>query len=71
MTDSVLQQQQGHLPSASVEMEPCSAAAADHQHPLEGIQGEEWGTLFPGELVEQVFRSVQFSRSVMSDSVTP
>ena len=41
MTDSVLQQQQGHLPSASVEMEPCSAAAADLQHPLEGIQGEE------------------------------
>ena len=37
MTDSVLQQQQGHLPSPSVE----TPAAADLQHPLEGIQGGE------------------------------
>ena len=35
----VTEQQQGHLPSASVEIEPCAAAAANLQHPLRGIQG--------------------------------
>ena len=39
------QQQEGHLPSASAETEPCAAAAADCQHALRGIQGGEWGTL--------------------------
>ena len=28
------EQQQGHLPSASVEIEPCGAAAVDLRHPL-------------------------------------
>ena len=32
MTDSVLHQQQGHLPSASAETEPWAAAAVDLQH---------------------------------------
>ena len=38
-------EQQGHLPSASAETEPCAAAAVDLQHPLKEIQGGEWGTL--------------------------
>ena len=33
------QQKREHLPSA------CAAASADLQHPLQGIQGIEWGTL--------------------------
>ena len=39
------QQQQKHLPSVSVEIEPYAAAAADLQRPLRGTQGGEWGTL--------------------------
>ena len=35
------QQEQGHLPSASLESEPHAAAPADLQHPLRGIQGGE------------------------------
>ena len=35
----VTEQQQGHLPSASVEIEPGAAAAANLQHPLRGLQG--------------------------------
>ena len=35
------QQEQGHLPSASLEIEPRAAAAADLQRPLRGIQGGE------------------------------
>ena len=34
-------EQQGHLPSASAETEPCAAAAVDLQHPLKEIQGGE------------------------------
>lgn len=30
---------QGHSPSASMEIEPCAAAAADLDTPLEGAQG--------------------------------
>ena len=30
---------QGHLPSASVEIEPCAALAVDLQRPPEGVQG--------------------------------
>ena len=37
-------EQQGHLPSASAETEPCAAAAADLQHPLREFR-VEWGTL--------------------------
>ena len=37
-------EQQGSLPSASAEIEPCTPAAADLKH-LEGVQGGEWGTL--------------------------
>ena len=33
-------EQQGHLPSASAEIEPCTAAAAGLKHP-EGVQGGE------------------------------
>ena len=39
------QQQQKHLPSGSVEIQPYAAAAADLQYPLRGVQGGEWGTL--------------------------
>ena len=31
--------EQGHLPSASVEIEPCAALAVDLQRPPEGVQG--------------------------------
>ena len=36
--------EQGHLPSASVEIEPCAAAAAGPQHPLRELRVET-GTL--------------------------
>ena len=32
-------EQRGHLPSVSVEIEPCAAAAVDLQCPPEGVQG--------------------------------
>ena len=32
---------QGHLASASIETEPCAAAAIDLQHPLKQVQGGE------------------------------
>ena len=35
------QQQQKHLPSGSVEIQPYAAAAADLQYPLRGVQGGE------------------------------
>ena len=41
-------EQQGRLPSASAETEPCAAAAVDLQHPLQEIQGGDWGTLLQG-----------------------
>ena len=34
-------EQQGHLPSASAEIEPCATVAADLQHSLRGMQGGE------------------------------
>ena len=37
--------EQGHLPSASVEVEPFAAAATNLQHPLREIPGGEWGSL--------------------------
>ena len=43
---------QGHLPPASVEIEPCAAAAVDLQHPLRKFKVE----CAPGNLVGQVFR---------------
>ena len=53
------QQQWGHLPSASGEIEPCPAAAVDLQHPQREseLQGYWREALYaPGNLVEQVFR---------------
>ena len=50
------QQQQGHLPSASAETEPCAAAPADPQHALRGTQVESEALWAPWKLVEQVFR---------------
>ena len=40
-------EQQFHLPSASVEIKPCSAAAVDVQHPLRDFRVER-GTLLQG-----------------------
>ena len=37
----VTEQQQRHLPSASVETEPCTAAAAELLHLLKGIHSKE------------------------------
>ena len=37
----VTEQQQRHLPSASMETEPCTAAAAELQHLLKGIHSKE------------------------------
>ena len=42
------QQQQGHLPSASAEIEPCAAAAVDLQHPLRVIWVESEALHAPG-----------------------
>ena len=61
---------QGHLPSAAVGTESCSAAAVALRLTLKGAQGGEWGTLCLRE-TGGTGLSVQFSCSVVSDSLTP
>ena len=52
----VTEQQQGHLPSASEDTEPCAAAAADFWHNLKVVQGGEWGTLCSRKNWSTIFR---------------
>lgn len=59
------EQQQGHLPPDSAEIEPSAVAAADLQHPLRGIQSGERGTLLQGNwwnrsLDSQIFSGTDF-----------
>ena len=49
------EQQQGCLPSASVEIEPCVTAAVDLQHAPRKLRVENEALCAPGKLVEQVF----------------
>ena len=61
---------QGHLPSAAVGTESCSAAAVALWLTLKGAQGGEWGILCSRE-TGGTGLSVQFSCSVVSDSLRP
>ena len=54
----------------SVGIESCSAAAVDLQLTLKGAQGGEWGTLCSRE-ISVTGLSVQFSYSIVSDSLRP
>ena len=47
------QHQEGHLPSASAETEPCAAAAANFQHPPRWVNE---ALCAPRKLTEQVFK---------------
>ena len=58
------QQQQGHLPSASL-------AAADLQHPLRGVEAGDGGVLCSRELLKQVFVVLVRSFSRAPFIVTP
>ena len=58
--------QQGHLPSASAEVEPCAAAAVDLQLPLREFRAE-WGTLCSRNLMGQVFRWLDAVRNWFHD----
>ena len=49
------EQKQGCLLSASVENEPCAAAAVDLQHASRKLRVENEPLCAPGKLVEQVF----------------
>ena len=62
-------EQQRHLPSASMEIEPHAAIAVDVQQCLREFR-VEWGTLCSRESGGTVL-SVQFSHSFMSDSLQP
>ena len=65
------QQQQGHLPAASVDAEACAASAADLQHRLRGVQGGGGGRLCSREAGKQVFDVVVQSLSLVPLFVTP
>ena len=41
---------QGHLPSASAEIESCAATVVDLWHALKGVLGGEWSTLCSREI---------------------
>ena len=58
--------EQGHLPSAFVETEPCAALAVDLQQPLREFRGA-WGLCAPGNLVGQVFRQLDIFRNRFYD----
>ena len=61
---------QGHLPSAAVGTDFCSAAAVALRLTLKGAQGGEWDILCSRE-TGGTGLSVQFSCSVVSDSLRP
>ena len=46
---------QGHLPSASAEIDPCAAAAVELQHPPKEFRVESEAPCALGKLVEQAF----------------
>ena len=46
---------QGHLPSASAEIDPWAAAAVELQHPPKEFRVEREALCVLGKLVEQVF----------------
>ena len=58
--------EQGRLPSASVETEPCTAAPVDLRHPLREFRVET-ALCAPANLVGQVFRQLDIFRNRFYD----